>query len=100
MTNIPVHLGIAWYRNEADYKRCLALFIDRHVLPATFLEWQKKADQLRKTEMAQGRVVIPAYIDPDTFADWCRARGLNVDAKGRMAFGNAEAVRIANTNKS
>ena len=95
----PMYVGIAWYRNEADYKRCLALFTDRHLLPINFLEWQKKADQLRKTQIAQGRAVVCAYIDPDTFADWCIARGLNINSDGRIAFGNAEAVRVANANK-
>lgn len=86
-------IGIAWYR-EADYERLRSIFIDSHALPDTFEKWQQKAEQIRKTQIQQGRIVIQAYIDPDTFPAWCAARGHKVDASGRMAFANAEAYRI------
>ena len=84
---------MAWYR-EADYEKLRAMFIDGHVLPRTFLQWQDQAEQLRKRYVRQGMVVVKAYIDPDAFPAWCAANGCNVDANGRMKFGSAEAYRV------
>ena len=87
-------IGIPWYR-EADYQQLRALFADGHLLPATFENWQQKAEHLRKSQIQQGRIVVQAQIDPGTFPAWCAARGHNVDASGRVAFANTEAARIA-----
>lgn len=83
-------LGIAWYREE-DYQTLLGIFTDAELLPATYREWLRRAEKLELKEKLAGRAVVRAYIDPHTFPDWCRERGLNVDAKGRMAFANEVA---------
>lgn len=87
-------LGIAWYR-EADYPEILEVMVDAHVLPASHGEWQKLAESLERERQRHGMRVVRAVIDPKTFAPWCRQRGLDVDAKARMAFANAEACRVA-----
>lgn len=92
MTKIQA-IGVAWYK-ESDYDRCKALFTDGHKLPLSFLQWKDQAEQIRKRCIREGKVVVQAYIDPDTFPAWCAANGHDIDARGRMAFANAEAYRI------
>ena len=86
----PRAVGIPWYRRE-DYGRILDVMVDRHVLPDTFEEWRKKAGGLESHYRSQGVLTVRAVIDPGEFTAWCRARGLNVDAQGRMAFANEAA---------
>ena len=96
MTNLPAQvqaIGMVWYK-ESDYDRLKAMFIDGQVLPRSFLQWQDLAEQGRKRLVRQGHIVVKAYIDPDTFPDWCIQQGHKLDASGRNAFGNAEAYRI------
>ncbi|MCA8260837.1 hypothetical protein LGM79_09945 [Burkholderia multivorans] len=101
MTQVQA-VGIAWYK-ESDYDRCKALFVDGHKLPVSFLQWKDQAEQIRKRFVREGKVVVQAYIDPDTFSAWCASNGYDVDARGRMAFANAEAYRVvmkANNHRS
>lgn len=93
MTSQPQAIGIAWYR-EADYDALCALFTDGDLLPSTFLQWQDKAEQLRKRYLREGYVVVKAHIEPQGFAAWCRTHGKNLDASGRTAFANAEAYKV------
>ena len=79
--------GIAWYRRE-DYARILTIMEDAQVLPASWEEWFKIAKNTRDHVRRQGMIVEQVTIDPDTFPAWCRARGLNVDAKARTTFAN------------
>lgn len=85
--------GIAWYR-EDDYPSVLRIMADGHLLPRTHREWQEKAERAEATAKAQGIRVVRAIIDPQEFPAWCRRHGLNVDAKGRTEFANAEAYRL------
>jgi hypothetical protein len=84
---------MVWYM-EADYDRLLTIFTDAHLLPRTFLQWQDKAEQGRKRYLREGKIVIKAHIDPDTFPAWCLANGAELNASGRMKFANAEAYRV------
>jgi len=78
-------IGIAWFRRQ-DYAKARKLFEDGHKLPATFDKWLKLAQKAAKDFERQGCIVKKAYIDPDTFADWCRTRGLNIDSSARQIF--------------
>jgi hypothetical protein len=83
-------LGIPWYRRE-DYARILAVMTDANLLPRTHEQWLRKAEDVERRCKGQGMTVVRAVIDPDTFPDWCRTRGLNVDAKARTEFANEHA---------
>lgn len=86
MNALPVRItAMAWYRAE-DYDAILRIKADRHKLPRTFVEWRMKAESGEKKLRRDGHTVLRAYIDPETFPDWCRARGLHVDAQARMHF--------------
>lgn len=81
------YVGMPWYR-RADYEKLLSIFSDNHVLPETFEKWLQKAEDGFDDFTRQGLIVEKVYIDPDTFPAWCRARGLNIDAKARVEFAN------------
>ena len=84
-------IGISWY-NKDDYPRALRVMIDPHILPSTYSAWKKKAEAQESKWKCEGIIVYRAIINPDEFPAWCRARGLNVDAKGRMAFASEFAM--------
>ncbi len=85
-------IGIPWYGRQ-DYRRILEIMADRDVLPPTYDSWRQKADALERDLKRQGVVTVHAVIDPETFPEWCAARGLHVDAQARGEFANAEAYR-------
>lgn len=86
--------GIAWYYRQ-DYARILDIMIDAADLPRTYDQWRQRAEKLQREIERAGGIAVPAIIDPDTFPDWCRARGLNVDAEGRQAFASDAAYAKA-----
>ena len=69
------------------------MFTDGDKLAATYEGWLTAAQRLYEKLTAEGRVVEKAYIDPETFPEWCRTNGKELDAKGRMAYGNECAAR-------
>jgi uncharacterized membrane protein len=90
---LPEILGIAWYELE-DFAEIKALMKDGHLLPATYSLWRLQAEAAERKFRRQGHKVTRAHIRPAEFAEWCRARGLDVDAKGRMAFASFVAKEV------
>jgi hypothetical protein len=85
-------IGVTWYRNRADYDRLMGMFTDRDVLPDTYEEWLKTAQDALSVLTLQGINVVKAYFDPDTFPDWCKANGHKMDADARAEYGSAYAA--------
>jgi uncharacterized membrane protein len=77
--------GLVWYDRE-DYPRILEVMKDAHVLPDTYDQWRKKAENVERGAQHSGALVVRAVIKPEQFLAWCTIRGLNVDAKARNAF--------------
>ncbi len=92
-------VGIAWFKDEAAYRRALEVFIDPHNMPATFGDW--KALVARECELIKdaGNIALRADIDPDTFADWCVAHGFRADSQGRIAFVKHVELEYEKTGK-
>lgn len=86
--------GIVWYRPE-DYDAILRIMADRHVLPVDFHIWLMQAETGEKKLRRNGHTVVRAYIDPETFPEWCRRHDLNIDAEARMTFANSIAEEHA-----
>jgi len=82
--------GIPWYRKE-DWAEIRRIMADADVLHDSFDDWLKSATHVEQRLRQSGQIVERAYIDPADFPAWCRARGLNVDAKAREAFANTVA---------
>lgn len=85
-------IGFAWYE-EADYPEIRRIMADGELLPVSYRQWLQKAEYGESEQIKAGHRVVRAVIDPKTFPAWCKARGLNVDSKGRTAFANNEAYR-------
>lgn len=79
--------GIAWYRRE-DYARLKKMFKDGRKLPDTFDKWLKDAQGIYDKLQSEGAIVEKAYIDPETFPEWCKKNGHQLDAAARMEYAN------------
>ncbi len=84
--------GVVWYENEIVYRRAVALFDDALDMPPTYEDWLFRVKQTVEQLEHAGWTLIRAELDPETFPGWCKARGLNVDAQARTAFGDAAAA--------
>ncbi|MCC6891076.1 MAG: hypothetical protein IT536_21320 [Hyphomicrobiales bacterium] len=82
--------GMAWYRRE-DYPRILEIMEDRQKLYPDFTSWENAAKSGESSMKREGHIVIRALIDPEKFPEWCRKRGLRIDAQARMQFANEVA---------
>lgn len=86
----PPAVGAYWI-NEADYPALVKIFTDGDKLPATWAQWLKMAEEMKRGLEAYGHVVLRVTLDPRTFPEWCAAHGLKPDREGRKKF-VAEAV--------
>jgi hypothetical protein len=85
-------VGMVWYQLE-DFERIKAVMPDGHRLPATYSQWRMRAEQAERQVRRSGKQVVRALLKPDEFVEWCRERGLNVDAQGRQNFANWTAMQ-------
>ena len=79
--------GLVWYRAE-HYLAIKELFDDGQRLPATFEKWRQGQEHAEAAIQAKGIRTVRAYIDPKEFTEWCRARGLAINAQARNQFAN------------
>lgn len=91
--------GIVWYATEKIYIKALAIFEDAFNMPTTYVDWMEQVKEITEKAQSDGWVIIRAEFDPDTFPAWCKSRGLNVDAKARVAFGNEAAAEHLRTGR-
>jgi hypothetical protein len=92
-------VGIPWCRQE-DYSAFLRICEDADGLPATWQEFVKFSEEAEQSYKGQGYIVERAYIDPETFPDWCRRQGMRVDSKARMRFAGAAVAEKYGRNQS
>ena len=86
-------IGMAWYKPQ-NFARLRAMFEDGHKLHDTYDEWLVAADQGRKTFEAKGHRVVCVDIAPDKFTEFCKSKGLKLDADARNIFANTYAVQM------
>ena len=92
-------IGIAWYKDEAAYRRALAIFTDSGNMPATLKDWKALVDRQCELIKSSGNIAIRADIDPETFASWCASRGYQANSQGRTAFVNHVELEYQKTGK-
>ena len=92
-------IGIAWFKDEAAYRRALAIFTDPENMPASFEDWKALVGKECKLIREVGNIALRADIDPDTFPDWCASRGLKPNSWGRTAFVNHVELEYQMTGK-
>jgi hypothetical protein len=81
-------IGIAWYKDEATYRRALAISSDPNDMPATYEDWQVIVIRECEEIKGVGNIALRVDIDPETFREWCKAHGFPPNAKGRTGFVN------------
>jgi hypothetical protein len=91
--------GIAWIRKE-DYAACRAVFEDGDEFFPTWEQWEQSAKKSEQEIKAQGYIVERAYIDPDTFADWCQSNEVPTSRQGRSRFAAAFVAKKYGRNQS
>ncbi|MDF1556146.1 MAG: hypothetical protein P1P84_23955 [Deferrisomatales bacterium] len=92
-------MGVAWFEDEAAYRRALEIFTDPENMPPSFEAW--KALVGRQCALIQGSGTLPlrADIDPERFLAWCADRGFLANAAGRVAFVNHVVLEYQKTGK-
>lgn len=91
-------VGIVWYKQE-EYDACMEIMIDRASINQPYHLWRMKAETAEKRQRRAGLTVIRAHINPATFPEWCRARGLDIGADARNQFAAQTAHQIATGNQ-
>jgi hypothetical protein len=98
MAQYPRAVGIAWYRRD-DFPALLEVFEDGAVFDS-FEQWQARAEELECQFRRDGYIVVRAFIDPDTFPQWCAQAGLGVNREGRGEFAAEVAEQKYGRNQS
>lgn len=78
-------VAVIWWTRD-DYPRMLEIMIDAHKLPSSFEEWEELAEDAVAMISDQGCKPIRVETRLDHFIDYCRARGLKFDGRGRSRF--------------
>jgi hypothetical protein len=87
----PLRAIGAYWIDQADYPTMLKISDDGNMMPRSWAEWLKMAEEMEKGLKAYGHPVLRVRIDPATFAAWCAAHGTSPGRQGRKMF-VAEAV--------
>jgi hypothetical protein len=92
-------IGIAWFKDEAAYRRARAIFIDSVNMPASFEAWQALVKKELELVQGSGNIAVRADIDPETFPAWCASHGFRANSQGRIAFVNQVVLEYRKTGK-
>jgi hypothetical protein len=86
------HIGFPWFHRK-NYEKLLNIFTDCHLMPKTYDEWLKFAEEGIDRLSCDGFTIEIVYIDPKTFPSWCRVNRLDLDGKARIAFADDYVAR-------
>ena len=88
----PSVQAMVWYKKE-DWQQLKEMFVDGDMLPKSYEDWEKRAEEMKNKAQAEGDAVIKVYIDPQTFPEWCRKKGveMNGEARSQLAIEVAQA---------
>ncbi len=88
----PSVQAMVWYKKE-DWLILKEMFVDGEMLPKTYEDWLKRAEEMKDKAQAAGDAVIKVFIDPQTFPEWCKQKGLemNGEARSQLAIEVAQA---------
>ena len=81
----PRRIGLPWYSRE-DYSRIRDMMIDRHNLAPTYDAWLAAAENNENVGRQAGLQISRTMIEPETFAKWCREKGLEPDSAARIKY--------------
>lgn len=92
-------IGIVWFKDERAYRSALAVFTDSKNMPATFEEWKNLVTREREEIKRVGNIAIRADFDPETFINFCRSRGFQLNSEAREAFAEHVVLEYQKTGK-
>jgi hypothetical protein len=92
-------IGITWYKDEATYRRALAIFSDPNDMPTTYEDWRAIVRRECEEVKGAGNIALRVDLDPETFKDWCKAHGFPPNAQGRTGFVNRAEFEYEKTGK-
>jgi hypothetical protein len=92
-------IGIAWFKDEAAYRRALAIFIDSGNMPASFEAWKDLVEKEVALIKGSGNIAVRADIDAETFPGWCAAHGFRANSQGRIAYVNQVVLEYRKTGQ-
>lgn len=78
-----IHVGVAWYETEADWKEVRAFASDPDRLEETYQEWLVMAEKILKDLASEGVVAEKINLDAKTLKEWCRNCGKENDGQFR-----------------
>ncbi len=92
-------MGVAWFEDEAAYRRALAIFTDPENMPASFQDWKALVGRQCALIKSSGTRPLRADIDAERFLAWCADRGFPANAAGRVAFVNHVVLEYQKTGE-
>ena len=92
-------IGIAWFKDEATYRKALSIFTDPENMPASFEDWKAIVGRESQLIKGSGNIAIRADIDPETFTAWCGSHGFAANSWGRIAFVKHVELEYRKTGK-
>ncbi len=88
----PMIRALVWYKEE-DWDVLMNMFPDRDLMPVSYGDWLARADELMEKVQAEGDIALKVFIDPLTFPQWCREKGLEMDAAARTELAMEVATK-------
>jgi hypothetical protein len=92
-------VGIAWFKDEATYRRAREVFIDSGNLPADYKDWKALVERQAELIKGEGNIALRADIDPETFVSWCESRGLEANSQSKRDFVKQTEIEYQKTGK-
>jgi hypothetical protein len=92
-------IGIAWFKDDATYRRALEIFTDAENMPPSFEDWKALVGRQCEIIKENGNISLRADIDPETFTAWCASRGYKANSQGRIAFVKHMVLEYQKTGK-
>ncbi|GEM_PF-1812500 len=83
--SMPAQVGVARYQKE-HWPRWLEVADDRDDWEPTFEDWEHHARGMVSRLKQAGLEVVWIDLEPESFAEWCRARGYKNDGEARSRF--------------
>jgi hypothetical protein len=76
---------VPWYHRD-DYPKILRIMADSDLMPSSYEAWLECARSLTASKVAAGCEVIPCYVEPAPFLDWCHESECSPDCAARLAY--------------
>lgn len=92
-------VGIAWFKDEATYRRAREVFTDSGNLPASYEDWKALVEKQVELIKGGGNIALRVDIEPETFVSWCASRGIEVNAQSKRDFVQLGEIEYQKTGK-